>query len=62
MKYHWKYGRPVNSMTYCSVTAKIFIEEYGFTLKKARSRRYLAQTITDADYTDDGGESSWSNG
>ena len=25
----------------------------GFTLRKARSKRYSAQTITDADYADD---------
>jgi len=29
------------------------IKEKGFTLKKARSRRYPAQTVTDADYADD---------
>ena len=29
------------------------MKENGFTLKKTRSRRYPAQTITDADYTDD---------
>ena len=29
------------------------MKENGFTLKKARSRRYPAQTITDADYVDD---------
>ena len=29
------------------------MEENGFTLEKARSRRYPAQTITDADYADD---------
>ena len=29
------------------------MEENGLTLAKARSRRYLAQTITDADYADD---------
>ena len=29
------------------------IKEEGFTLKKARSRRYPAQTMTDADYADD---------
>ena len=29
------------------------IIENGFVLKKKRSRRYLAKTITDADYTDD---------
>ena len=29
------------------------MKENGFTLKKARSRRYLAETITDADNTDD---------
>ena len=28
-------------------------KENGFTLKKARSRRYLTQTIIDTDYTDD---------
>ena len=29
------------------------MKENGFTLKKARSRGYPAQTITDADYADD---------
>ena len=29
------------------------MKKYNFTLKKARSRRYLTQTITDADYADD---------
>ena len=29
------------------------IKEKGFTLRKARSRRYPAQTVTDADYADD---------
>ena len=29
------------------------IKENGFELTKKRSRRYLAKTITDADYTDD---------
>ena len=29
------------------------MKENGFTLKKTRSRRYLAQTITDADYSND---------
>ena len=29
------------------------MKDNGFTLKKARSRRYLVQTITDADYADD---------
>ena len=29
------------------------MKENGFTLKKTRSRQYLAQTITDADYADD---------
>ena len=29
------------------------MKENGFTLAKARSRRYPAQTITDADYSDD---------
>ena len=29
------------------------MKENGFTLKKARSRRYRTQTITDADYADD---------
>ena len=29
------------------------MNEKGFTLKKTSSRRYPAQTITDADYTDD---------
>ena len=29
------------------------MKENVFTLKKARSRRYHAQTITDADYADD---------
>ena len=29
------------------------IKENGFTLKKARSRQYPAETITDANYTDD---------
>ena len=29
------------------------IKENGFTLKKARSRRYPAETITGADYIDD---------
>ena len=29
------------------------MKENGFTLKKARSRRYSAQTIMDTDYTDD---------
>ena len=29
------------------------MKENGFTLVKERSRRYFAQTITDADYTDD---------
>ena len=30
-----------------------FIKENGFTLKKTRSRQYLTETLTDADYTDD---------
>ena len=29
------------------------MKENGFTLAKARSRRYPVPTITDADYTDD---------
>ena len=29
------------------------MKENGFTLKKARSRRYLEETIRDADYADD---------
>ena len=29
------------------------IKENGFTLKKTRSRQYLAETMTDADYADD---------
>ena len=29
------------------------IKENGFTLKKTRSRQYPAETMTDADYTDD---------
>ena len=29
------------------------MKENGFTLKKARSRRYLTQTIMDTDYADD---------
>ena len=29
------------------------MKEIGFTLKKARSKWYLIETITDADYTDD---------
>ena len=29
------------------------MKENGFKLAKERSRRYPAQTITDADYTDD---------
>ena len=29
------------------------MKEYGFTLKRARSRQYHSQTITDADYADD---------
>ena len=29
------------------------MKEIGFALAKARSRRYLAQTIADADYADD---------
>ena len=29
------------------------MKENGFMLKKLRSRRYPAQTITDADYADD---------
>ena len=29
------------------------IKENGFTLKKIRSRRYLAETKTNADYADD---------
>ena len=29
------------------------MKENGFTLEKARSRRYLTQTIMDADYADD---------
>ena len=29
------------------------MKENGFTLKKARSRWYLTETITDADYADD---------
>ena len=29
------------------------MKDNGFTLKKARSRQYPAQTITDADYADD---------
>ena len=29
------------------------IKENGFTLKKARSRQYPAETIIDSDYTDD---------
>ena len=29
------------------------IKENGFTLKKARSRRYPTETMTDADYADD---------
>ena len=29
------------------------MKENGFTLEKARSRRYPAETLTDADYADD---------
>ena len=29
------------------------MKENGLTLEKTRNRRYLAQTITDTDYTDD---------
>ena len=29
------------------------MQENGFTLKKARSRQYPTETITDADYADD---------
>ena len=28
------------------------MKEYGFALKKARSKQYPTETITDADYTD----------
>ena len=31
----------------------IFIHVHGFILTKAKGRGYLAETITDADYTDD---------
>ena len=34
-------------------TSVDLMKENGFTLAKARSRRYPARTITDADYTDD---------
>ena len=34
-----------------ALNAKRFNERNGFTQAKTRSRRYLARTITDADYT-----------
>ena len=40
-------------LDYVLRTSIDLIKENGFTLKKARSRRYPAKTITDADYVDD---------
>ena len=38
----------------CALRTSIeLLKESGFTLKRAKSRRYSAQTITDADYADD---------
>ena len=41
------------SLDYVLRTSIDFLKENGFTLEKARSRRYLAETIMDADYADD---------
>ena len=40
-------------LNYVLRTSIDLMKENGFTLAKARSRRYLAQTITDMDNTDD---------
>ena len=40
-------------LDYVLRTSIDLIKENTFTLKKAKSRRYLAETITDADYEDD---------
>ena len=40
-------------LDYVLRTSINLIKENGFILKKARSGRYSAQTITDADYADD---------
>ena len=43
----------INCLDYVLRTSIDLMKENGFTLIKARSRRYSAQTIMDADYTDD---------
>ena len=40
-------------LDYILQTCLDLIKENGFTLKKARSRQYPAETMTDVDYTDD---------
>ena len=40
-------------LDYVLRTSINLIKEKGFTLKNARIRRYVAENITDADYTDD---------
>ena len=40
-------------LDYVLRTSIDLMKENGFTLAKERSRRYTAQTITDADYADD---------
>ena len=40
-------------LDYMLQTSIDLMKENGFKLAKTRSRRYLAQTITDVDYTDD---------
>ena len=42
----------ITFLDYVYWTSIDVIKENGFTLKKARSRQYSAETITDADYTD----------
>ena len=40
-------------LDYVLITSIDLMKENGFKLAKERSRRYLAQTISDADYADD---------
>lgn len=45
--------RFIQSRDYVLQTSAGPLNEIGFTLQKARSRRYLAKTITDTDHADD---------
>ena len=46
-------------LDYVLWTSLDLLKENGFTPKTARSRRYPAQTITDADYADDSASSKY---